>query len=202
MRVEGGDHSESRGHHRWRWALAALVVSLIACSAETRHRILSSVFDGVPRPGSSAAPEPTMARLMTPPSAGADSVIEREIQWASVHGPYAQGDCGACHSGEITEAVVALNDTQCLSCHSSGMHAERWDHAPAALGLCSLCHVAHVSSQPGLQSQPQPELCVSCHADHTLMTSVEAHRDLRNQGCTACHDPHRGSELALGSGAR
>ncbi|MBN1475534.1 hypothetical protein JXA47_02155 [Candidatus Sumerlaeota bacterium] len=202
MRAEGGDQPERSGHRWWRWALAALVVSLIACSAQTRHRILSTLFDGVPEPGASAAPEPTMARLMNPDGAAADSVIEREIHWTSVHRPYAQGACDACHRGEITEAVAALSDGQCLSCHSTEMLSGGWDHAPAALGLCSLCHVAHVSMHPALQSQAQPELCISCHADPTLMTSIEVHRGAGNQRCTACHDPHRGSPVALGSGVR
>jgi predicted CXXCH cytochrome family protein len=202
MRADGGDHPARRGHRWWRWALPALVVSLIACSAGTRHRVLSFFFDGVPEPGATAAPEPTMARLMTTPGPGEDSALEREIHWTSVHEPYAQGACEACHRGEITEAVVALNDVQCLRCHSSEVRSETWDHAPAALGLCSLCHVAHVSMHPALQSQAQPALCITCHADPTLMTTVEAHRGLGEQRCTACHDPHRGAVMALGSVAR
>jgi predicted CXXCH cytochrome family protein len=164
---------------------------LLACSPQSRHRVLSFIFDGVPPPGSVEAREPSVAELMVQGQPGVSGPVDPQIQWASVHAPYAEERCDACHEGLLTDVIAATDQSRCLGCHGETALTERWDHGPVAAGQCRICHEAHVSIHPNLQSQAQPALCVMCHDAPDLMTAIPAHLGQADLSCTACHDPHR-----------
>lgn len=204
MKPGGASQSRSR---RAQWvSLGMTLVALglaIACTAQTRYEVLSFFFDGVPQPGGSAAPTPSVAGLMTEPSATGDSPLDVSLNWASVHPPYMDQQCNLCHSSELTEVLVATDQSLCLRCHGDEVIEQNWDHGPAEMGQCRICHEAHVSVYPNLQVAEQPLLCVSCHAEPTLMERIDAHQGHANRACTSCHDPHRRSVTVIAaSGGR
>jgi len=177
-------------------ALALLVLplaiaALFACSPQERYEVLSFVFDGVPPPGAVEAQPPTQAQLTTgqPPPWRTD--LEAPLFYASVHEPFQEGDCGTCHAPRPALISPPPDQTMCLSCHGQQVVAERWDHGPLRMGLCSLCHEPHLSTLPHLERLPQPEQCTLCHSEPDLMTRVPNHRGPEEQRCTDCHDPHR-----------
>lgn len=177
------------GRRRW---IAALVVSLtLACTADQRHGVLTTLFDGVPPRGAIAAEPPRVAQFLPPVESAGLPPFEREEHFLSVHRPYAEGVCGECHDLSQQAQTLLTDQVQCLRCHGDQAVAEAWDHGPAALGECSVCHDAHVSAQTHLQRIPQPALCAMCHVEPDLMARVPAHLAAADTRCTACHDPHR-----------
>lgn len=178
--------------------LGALI--LVACSAETRHRVLTFLFDGVPAPGEVEAAPPTLDQLLPAEPARAatrfrpDPPLRATRFFASVHAPYAESRCTECHTLDQMATPLPLDQALCLRCHAD---AVRWDHGPVALGLCQLCHDPHLAEQPHLARMPQPALCTGCHRAATLMTDIPEHRGREESLCTDCHDPHTGSAVGV-----
>jgi predicted CXXCH cytochrome family protein len=172
-------------------ALALLVLIIaIACSVDQRHRVLTFFFEGVPAPGSRPARAPRMDAFLPPPRRQGISPFESVEYFLSVHAPYEEGVCGECHEIEAHAQTVLPDHVQCLRCHGEQAVSERWDHGPAALGVCTTCHDPHVSQFPHLEVAPQPALCTSCHATAEVF-ALPAHVGRETARCSECHDPHR-----------
>jgi predicted CXXCH cytochrome family protein len=174
----------------WRGAALAAFVAITACSVEQRYDVLSFLFDGVPPPGSELARPPRMDDFLPPVRSQGIPPFEDLVYYRSIHQPYRERLCGECH--DISEAgrPVLPDHVQCLRCHGEEFAAERWDHGPAAIAVCGVCHDPHASPGFALEVAPQPQLCTQCHADPNLM-ALPAHAGHEPQRCTDCHDPHR-----------
>ena len=158
----------------------ACVVMLCGCEAQTRYKVLSFFFDGVPAPGDRSS--------LAKGGAGADankSAGERE-QHASKHGPYAAKMCAACHDPN-TNALLLPKDKLCLKCHD--LQLGRRQHGPVASGSCLACHDPHRSSSEHLLVAPARVFCIYCH-DAKEIFAREAHQGINNTSCTVCHNPH------------
>lgn len=134
------------------------------------------------------------------------------------HGPFAAGECGRCHSlaqsksfsgnpAAASGSSSSINTVSassrltmpkqqlCASCHSQ--HSSSFaqgrglrQHAPSAIGLCTVCHSPHQSlRQYMLLKADNVELCSGCHSPVALATTHTA--DLQ-QDCVECHNPHVG----------
>ena len=78
-------------------------------------------------------------------------------------------------------------------------------------GGCPTCHQPHSSELPKLQRQSQTKMCLSCHdkpvlaKDGRMLTDMAAllkdnpshHGPIRDDSCTACHQPHNSQENRL-----
>ncbi len=171
-------------------ALLVAVAALLACSPQTRHRVLNFFFDGVPEPGAARPPSWPHEIVVGPVPIPAESPTIPP-SYRSAHEPYVRRECDQCHLVEQSQTPVALDQTLCLRCHGARVLSEGWDHGPLNFGLCRVCHNPHMSPHLHLQNQAQPDLCFHCHTDSTLMTGIDAHVGEEEQRCTACHDPHR-----------
>jgi len=155
------------------------LVAFAGCGTATRHRILTTFFDGVPPPRDSralVAPAPSVAGAGARPRVG-----------FSEHGPYAAKMCGACHASAASNSFVAPRDQLCFQCHALELD-KKHIHGPLASGGCLVCHDPHSSRFRSLLVSESDSFCLDCHAPATV-ARIPGH-DGGAQQCTECHNPH------------
>ncbi|MCY2926687.1 MAG: cytochrome c3 family protein [Planctomycetota bacterium] len=180
--------------------LALMGTGLAGCGdPQSRYKVLSFFFDGVPEPGApprprgvrrglgAAGPEDLVATSRpTSGPAGAAAAAEAPLVY---HAPFKDPrKCKFCHDPSKSFGAPAA-DT-CRQCHKPhyDQQWDDWTHGPVALGQCSLCHTAHSSRYAGLLTAPMPDLCLGCHeAKRTLERPYHATATV--QACTNWHDP-------------
>lgn len=141
-------------------------------------------------------------------------LIPKPGQDRSMHA-LARDTCTACHDPhgaqgkhELKQPVPGL----CYSCHKevepSPAAAPFVHGAMTQADSCSNCHVSHGSTLPKLQKQPQPQQCLNCHdrpvkaLDGRMLINMagllrdnpQQHGPVRLGACTACHQPHAGTQ--------
>jgi predicted CXXCH cytochrome family protein len=162
--------------------LAAMLV--LGCGTpQQRYRVLSIFFDGVPNPD---APVKQSVRTA---SAG-----ERRT---TVHKPYADNQCNACHlnTADIFARAQVRADV-CLDCHSTIPQQHKVMHGPVVVNECQMCHAPHSSASPHLLRRPAPAVCTQCHELNELKNLHKTPVDL-NASCITCHSGHGGSDSRL-----
>jgi predicted CXXCH cytochrome family protein len=180
-------------------ALTALAsCCYLGCSPDTRYRVLSFFFDGVPRPGDekagSSGAEGKPGQEGAPPASPAGP-----LRPVSDHAPWRNRECFACHESESSLVAFSTGPGLCSKCHAEYVRPNLmdWVHGPVALGQCKLCHLPHKSDYPWLLTAPELDLCRRCHNDPDLM-DWPFHKAGAGKSCTACHDPHMaGNRLLL-----
>jgi predicted CXXCH cytochrome family protein len=168
---------KARGAASWTCVLALLTSG---CNTASRHKTLTTFFDGVPPPH---AAEPTKPQQSSATTIGAPS----RQDLGSEHGPYAAKLCNACHVAGATNALVAPNDELCVQCHTIALD-KKFLHGPLTSGGCLACHDPHSSRYPSLLVSDSGTFCLGCH-DRDTVANIEGHGNL-NGSCTTCHDAH------------
>lgn len=195
----------ARSPARW-WAIAAALSAAAACSQTTRHRILTTLFDGVPPLESD---QPAEVRPEPAPERGEDAagglrnpaaVRIEEGPRIHFHEPYKNHQCTACHDMARLVTIDREDRNLCLKCHGAQFKGE-WVHGPVAAGACLLCHHPHKSEFPHLLLTPSSRMCQNCHAIEELLPGPH-HDDLGARSraesadpstrsvCLECHLPH------------
>jgi predicted CXXCH cytochrome family protein len=111
-------------------------------------------------------------------------------------------DCHNAHGGfQAKQTRLAVGaDQACFKCHADKQGPFVFEHAPAKIEGCTMCHDTHGSSNPKLLKRTSvAQLCIECHTDahekggapgtpsfHNLTTA-------RIQNCTTCHSKIHGS---------
>jgi predicted CXXCH cytochrome family protein len=110
-------------------------------------------------------------------------------------------DCHNPHGGfEQKQARLAVGvDAACIKCHADKQGPFVYEHAPAKVEGCTMCHTPHGSSNPKMLTRSNvPQLCLECHSNlqtagapntpsfHNVTTA-------RFQNCTTCHAKIHGS---------
>jgi len=187
-RLIAGRHS-----HRWRpfafrfALLLACVVLWGGCSVKKHYKLLSFFFDGVPDPNAPVKPAGE--------SDAVSAVGKAKLPTLSVHRPYAENKCGACHKGEPSAIFEssALNSDVCMECHRKVLTGYPLMHAPVASKACLWCHNPHDSPQPALLREPTPTVCTQCHEKQLLGPKPPEHL-LPDSRCLDCHQGHGGTK--------
>ncbi len=142
----------------------------------------------------------------------------------SVHPPFEEDDCSACHLDHGDEEhliLTAEGNALCDGCHDTGDAAFAGAHrdvrGPRA--RCLSCHDPHRSAEEhllvpnrhrplafgrcdpchrydGRLHKPVRELCLGCHGGEEFGRRI-AHTPVRRGECLACHDPHASREPFL-----
>ncbi|MFQ6006629.1 MAG: cytochrome c3 family protein [Woeseia sp.] len=154
--------------------LAAVVVG---CSTETRYRIKTIIFTGVPplheEQSQAGGEQPEQAQ-----TASAEQLARQQQDREALispywqHGPFAARECGLCHSlGQSKSFLGNREDTS---------------QAPSR---------ASPVSEPSRLIMPPQQLCISCHARHGAAFARERglkqHHPAASGACTQCHNPHQ-----------
>ena len=208
------------------FALACMTVpSLNACTAQSRYKLKTIVFTGVPplEPASeeqeaAAEPQVVNANQLAKQQRHREAMVSQF--WT--HGPFAAGECERCHAlgqstsfGAYAGSTISPGDT--ASGRSSGSRL-----VVKSTRLCTTCHEQHDRSavrQRGLNHHRPAATgrCMDCHHPHQSLrrfmlrgTDTEmcgqchnlpmpdvTHTDAGDQMCTSCHNAHVSTEPAL-----
>jgi len=169
----------------------------LGCSPDTRYKVLSFFFDGVPKPGEEAGK--TSDGEPGREGAGGAAAVVAPPAPASEHAPWKNHECFACHESESSLVVAPSGPGLCSKCHAeyARPNPADWVHGPVALGQCKMCHLPHKSDYLWLLTAPELDLCRRCHTEPDLM-QWPFHRAGAGKPCHVCHDPHMaGNRLLL-----
>ena len=129
-----------------------------------------------------------------------------------VHAPVNDG-CTECHDPHASDFRYQLNQDApglCFTCHTQledELKSAQVVHgAMTEPGGCLGCHAPHNSPLPNLQRAAQTQMCLGCHdkpiqaVDGRMLTDMaelfadnpDHHGPIRDDNCTACHQPHAG----------
>jgi len=158
--------------------IGIVAVLSAACDATTRHKVLTTFFDGVPEP-------PRAPAQAEQPGNAAGAAVARTVVTHD-HGPYAAKLCNACHASG-TNALIAPGEQLCFRCHDLGLE-KRFVHGPLASGGCLVCHDPHSSRSRDLLVSESDDFCLHCH-DRRSKGGIGAQHGLQ-ENCTTCHEPH------------
>lgn len=168
------------------WAVLATVwaVLLTSCSVETRYRVLTVFFEGVPPPGA------TPGGVEGP--AGQDTRLENPT---SAHTAFREGRCRSCHIAERKPLKTTVPEL-CWECHEPPTEDKPWGHGPARAGDCLACHVGHETMLPALLAAEGKSLCYTCHRD-SYIESISSHDGINLENCERCHLAHEGGTVDM-----
>lgn len=185
------------------------------CAQESRHKVLTFFFTGVPPLGGEIDQE-TGEKIVAKKKRK-----KRNVAKVFIHGPKAAGECFYCHDTDSSQSfrtvrksgggmprmdditpgrlAVARKDL-CTQCHTSKSSEFRysqnmWVHGPLSDGACTACHDYHqTQNQYMLFKEKSVDLCTQCHAKGYLMLT-EAHNN--EDECISCHNPHVGTDRLM-----
>jgi predicted CXXCH cytochrome family protein len=175
--------------------LAAFLAA--GCSSVSRHKVLSTIFDGVP----SLPPPERLCR---------DYVVQLEAQKAeaaslqmgkleksaseSRHEPYTEKRCSDCHDKNKDEGLIKPKLQLCFECHPNIVDG-LYQHGPAAVGDCLSCHLPHTATFKPLLKLDRNAICSTCHREKRLTVTLHNSAQEKGLACADCHDPHAGNAL-------
>ncbi|PLX98849.1 MAG: cytochrome C [Desulfuromonas sp.] len=175
-----------------------LLLSLVSCGDPvTNHKILSTLFDGVPSlpPPGQICEDYYEARRAA--ELGEVSAVELADAQAgkgkkSQHRPYVEKKCNDCHdiNNKATQGFIVPKQELCGVCHEdfAGQHV----HGPVAVGDCLACHLPHSSTHTSLLIESPGDICQTCHAERRLAANMHERFVVSAITCNQCHDPHAG----------
>jgi predicted CXXCH cytochrome family protein len=198
-------------------SLTVLATSISGCSKETRHKVLTFFFTGVP-----PLEEEKKAEVEKNKSAKEPRPV-RTVVTVYTHPVTAANRCEVCHQttanfslfgrrtrtasfqkGAMSPGPLVMDRKElCVSCHKNksapeALAAGLWLHDTAAKGDCYACHDPHQSQHRYLLLAEPEQICIPCHKETEMMDKVkdkEAHR--LPSDCLTCHNPHLGKDRAL-----
>jgi predicted CXXCH cytochrome family protein len=109
----------------------------------------------------------------------------------TVHRPYQNRRCDACHESKFSQKLRAPAGEICLLCHKIVFEKAAFRHAPAGDGSCLGCHNPHESAEKFLLTRKGQDVCRECHDERDVAGNA-AHVAIGTTPCQACHDPHGG----------
>jgi predicted CXXCH cytochrome family protein len=201
--------------------LAVLTTFISGCSQETKHKVLTFFFTGVPPPEEEKKSE--VEKDKAPEAAQVEKEVVPQVTIYS-HPLTAAGLCSQCHestadftrfggrgrrvifrkgSGPSPGKLVVDSKKLCVMCHkdksaSEALTAGLWMHPTSANGDCKACHDPHQSTNPYVLIEKPENICTQCHKEDEMMAKVidkEAHR--QPSDCLSCHNPHLGKDRVL-----
>lgn len=171
------------------------VLFLTACDTPTRHRVLTTFFDGVPplNSGTNATP---VAVVTTEPDqlAVAPKTNAPPVDTFSVHQPFGEHSCTECHQSSSGMGLKSAPPKLCWDCHDNFLEKAKFQHD--VVEDCNSCHNPHQSPEKKLLVKNLLALCGDCHDDKDLK-AVKGHAGAEGRSCTDCHDPHVGADKNL-----
>jgi len=117
----------------------------------------------------------------------------------SLHPPFAEGTCDACHEagGKLAEGG---GNALCGSCHGDLLEQAskaKVPHAALEAGGCTACHSPHAANRPALLRGHGAQPCAACHEEQTAKAGQHQHGVIESVGCHSCHEPHGGDQSRL-----
>jgi predicted CXXCH cytochrome family protein len=172
--------------------LSISLALLPACAEDTRYRVLTFFFDGVPEPGATVRQKEVGDGL----PAAATPAERRPARLVYAHQPYRENECRDCHNPNGSWLIRTPAEGLCQQCHPDVPGSQPYVHGPAAANACCACHHPHESPFRWLLIRDPKDICLQCHMRSDL-TMGPHHTETAEQPCLACHDPHGGADPYL-----
>lgn len=172
-------------------AVFIVLLLLVGCTTETKHKWLSRFFDGVPACSATNAPSAAVEEGVSVTNATV-SVAAQPAQPLiphSLHPPYHDGNCTECHESKFSQKMKGPMNTVCFSCHDDFLAKAKIKHQPADTGDCRSCHDPHESLNKKLLLRTGKAMCLECHDDPLAQGKVR-HQAVESGDCLDCHNPH------------
>lgn len=182
--------------------LILLVGGLLSygCNPVTRHKVLTTIFDGVP----SQVPPKQVLEEYYQQRLAADAARKAAVEASgdgvtatsgSRHRPYAEKKCKACHDFTSRVGLVRPKLELCVICHKDFIIKDKTVnvHGPVAVGDCSACHLPHTSPNKALLERNETQICSKCHQERRQAAHMHDRVIARGMTCVDCHDPHYGA---------
>lgn len=175
--------------------LLFLVAGVLAgCDPVVRHKISSTIFDGVPSlpPADEFCKEFQEKTVKEQQAALLAGKAAPSGPTGSDHPPYAEKRCERCHDKSKDSGLIAPKEKLCFICHPT-IISKPMIHGPASVGACLECHEPHSSPHPSLLKADRKTVCAGCHQERRMAEAMHAKVTSKEMTCMDCHDPHAGN---------
>lgn len=172
----------------------AVILALLNCHPESRRKVLTTLFDGVPPQATTAAAPDTLAAAAE--NAGEPEAASGEVLRVMLHSPYEEKSCEDCHDLQQGNALTLSQPQLCYECHDDDREKYAYLHGPVGGGYCTTCHNPHRAENPHLLRMKVEELCFYCHRQEDVYRN-DTHEDVPAGECLDCHNPHGGDAWDL-----
>ncbi len=164
-----------------------------------KHKILSTIFDGVPDlPSLNELCEDNLetmfnkyyeAKILEASQNEDEDVGISAEKKGSKHRPWKEKNCTACHNFQAKNKLKLPKNKICYLCHKNFIQGKNV-HGPVAVGACLACHDPHSTNNPFLLRRSLKEICFKCHVEKRLAAKMHERVISRGMLCVNCHDPH------------
>jgi predicted CXXCH cytochrome family protein len=180
---------------RLAWVIPTVLCILLGCSPAARQRVKHFFFE---IPEEQPAQASTEGGTAEPAESALPTAPTPEPRFVSIHPPYAQHQCTACHNPGAKMEVRDDPAKWCAACHPR-FFSDEVEHDPVASGDCTMCHQLHRSTHPHLLRDAVHTLCAECHGEADELGG-DVHSGPDANECAKCHNPHFGSPPFLQPG--
>ena len=169
------------------------VLGLSGCDPITRHKVASTIFDGVPAlpPPEQLCEEYAEKRV----AAAKEELVQKETKKGpagSTHPPYQEKQCDGCHDKTKEGGLIQPKNKLCFVCHTNFIKGA-YVHGPVATADCLACHEPHLSNFPKLLKSTPEKICGTCHRERRIAAAMHDKVAAQQLICVDCHDPHFGN---------
>ncbi len=195
---------------QWVWLIILALTGLLCTTLSgclhidplKKHKILSTIFDGVPDlPSINELCEDNLddlfnkyyeKKIAEAASGNWEENKGKKRETRSAHRPWKEKNCLSCHDFQADNKLKLPKDKICYLCHKNFIQGKNV-HGPVAVGACLACHDPHSSANPSLLRASLKDICFKCHLEKRQAQRM--HEKVINQGmyCVDCHDPHSGN---------
>jgi predicted CXXCH cytochrome family protein len=180
--------------------ISVLSLILSGCDQVTRHKVLTTIFEGVPSlpPVDELCSEYHEQEMEKYLALQAGKELAAKLAGAqaaiSTHKPYNEKKCRDCHDFETQVGLVRPKQELCVMCHT-GFIRGSFVHGPVEVGDCSACHLPHSSEFSSLLELDKNRICDKCHTEKRLAANMHKQVMAKGMNCVDCHDPHFGDSM-------
>lgn len=190
------------GHFALITCLLLLLGGCFKADPLKKHKLLTSVFDGVPAlPPLEELCKDNIEdlfntyyeqRITAADRGDSGEDPNKKNEAGSKHRPWTEKNCAGCHNFQSDNKLLLPKNEICYLCHKSLVQGKNV-HGPVAVGACLACHDPHSANYPSLLRMSLATICFKCHKEKRIAAGMHDKVVSRGMFCVDCHNPHSGN---------